>query len=447
MLKNNYLKNQFEIIKNKYPHEKLFHETILKMLKTVDEIIDEHPEYEKHNVVARLLEPERTIQFKVSFVDEFGKTHVNTGYRVQYNSSLGLYKGGIRFHPSVNLDVLKSLAFEQTFKNALTPILMGGAKGGADFDPVGKSDADIMRFSQAYISELYRHIGDNIDVPAGDLGVGAKEVGYMYGYYKKLVNQSDAAFTGKHLSFGGVDGRTTATGYGLAYITNAALNEIANTSYKDKKVVISGSGEVALAAALKISELGGKVVALSNVLGYIYSPNGLDVNYIVSNLKDPNDSLEFYVRHDKEATFDDKFTKIWELPCDIAHPCATQNELGVDGVKALIKNGVKLVGEGANVPTEPEAIAILKEAGVIFIPSKAANAGGVLTSGLEISQNHRFVPYDKEEVDGFLKQSMENIFSNIYETAKTYGKENDLEFGANVYSFTKVAEALIRQGV
>lgn len=447
MFKSQYLNEEYNKIVQKYPQERQFHETVKEMLLSVDEIINDYPEYEKYNVIGRLLEPERTIIFKVAWMDQKGKVNVNTGYRIQYNSSLGIYKGGTRFDKSVDLSIMKFLAFEQTFKNALTALPMGGAKGGSDFDPNGRSEEDIMRFTQAYMSELYRHIGDEVDIPAGDLGAGKREVGYMYGYYKKLTNRFNAAFTGKDVSFGGVSGRIEATGNGLLYFTEEALRTIMKTSYDDKKVIVTGSGQVGSYAALKAQELGATVVAMSDISGFVYNPEGLDVKRIVELKLTERKNLKHYLEHDKNAVFDKNYKNIWKVKCDVALPCATQNELDEEAALKLIENGVILVGEGANTPTTEKAIKHFLDKKIIFAPSKAANSGGVYVSGLEIAQNHQFAVFTKEEIDLKLKSVMQKLFKDIYDIAEKYNRDSNLLFGANVLSFTKVADALIKQGV
>lgn len=447
MLKNKYLQNELKTVKEKHPDEKEFHQAVEEMLETVDQIIDQHPEYVSQNVIGRLLEPERIVSFRVAWMNQKGEVEVNRGYRVQYNSALGIYKGGIRFHPSVNQSILKFLGFEQTFKNALTPLPMGGGKGGSDFNPKGRSDEDIMRFAHAFISELYRHIGDDLDVPAGDLGVGKREIGFMYGYYKKLKNEFNSTFTGKSVNYGGSLGRPEATGFGLVYFVEEALKELLDTDFKGKSVIISGSGNVASFAAKKVIQLGGKVLAMSDTTGVIYNPDGIKVEHVKKIKEIDRKSLEEYPKYDKAAKFIKDNKEIWTIKCDIALPCATQNELEKDSVEHLIKNGVLIVAEGANMPTTKEGIDLLRENNIIFGPAKAANAGGVLVSGLEISQNHQFYSYGFEKVDRILSDVMRQIFHNINDVAKSYDKKNDLLFGANVYSFEKVARALIEQGV
>ncbi len=447
MFKSKYLNDEFNKLVKRTKSETLFHETVKEMLRSVDEIMPFHPEYEKYNVVGRLLEPERTIIFKVTWMDQKGVIHVNTGYRIQYSSVLGIYKGGIRFDKSVNLSLLKFLAFEQTFKNALTPLFMGGAKGGSDFDPVGKSEEDILRFTEAYMMELSKHVGDNFDVPAGDLGVGKREIGYMYGMYKKLNNSFDSAFTGKDTSYGGAKGRVEATGSGLLYFTSEALRTILKTDYKGKKVLVSGSGQVGSYAALKAKELGAIVVGMSDISGYVYNENGLNVEKIVELKMEDRKNLDSYIEFDKDSVFNKNYQDLWKLKCDIALPCATQNELGLDDAKELIKNGVIMIGEGANTPTTKDAIELFRQNKVIFAPSKAANSAGVYTSGLEIAQSRQFTIFSFEEIDEKIKQAMKAMFKDIYNTAKQYNKNNNLLFGANILSFKKVAEALIKQGI
>lgn len=447
MLKNDYLRNQLEILEAKHPNESEYHQAVEEVLLSIDEVIDQYPEIEKNNIVGRLLEPERIIAFRVAWMNQKGEIEVNRGYRVQYNSALGIYKGGIRFHPSVNLSIMKFLAFEQTFKNAITLLPMGGGKGGSDFNPKNRSDEDVMRFCQAFISELYRHIGDDLDVPAGDLGVGKREIGYMYGYFKKLKNEFNSAFTGKGLSYGGSQARPEATGFGLVYFVDEALKTILNTGFKGKRVIISGAGNVALFAAQKVIEFGGVVIAMSDTSGMIYHSKGLNVDQIRQIKNDKNSTLQHYLTFDKDAKYSPNNKDIWSLKADIALPCATQNELDHNDVAKLIENGVLLVAEGANMPTTKAGIDLLKEYNVIFCPAKAANAGGVLVSGIEISQNHQFYSYSFDKVDRILSEMMRNSFHNIFDVANKHNKKNDLLFGANVFSFLKVALAMIEQGI
>ena len=447
MIKNAYLKAQLDLLEQKHPNEPEYHQAVEEMLLTIDEVIDQHPEFEKNNIIGRLLEPERVITFRVAWMNQEGKIEVNRGYRVQYNSALGIYKGGIRFNPTVNLSIMKFLAFEQTFKNALTLLPMGGGKGGSDFNPKGRSDEDVMRFCQAFIGELYRHIGNDLDVPAGDLGVGRREIGYMYGYYKKLKNEYNSSFTGKSLSYGGSHGRQEATGFGLVYFVDEALKTILHTDFKNKRVIVSGAGNVAIFAAQKVIEFGGLVLAMSDTSGMIYSQKGINLNFVKQIKESKRLGLSEYVQFDNSAIFSPDNKDIWKIKCDIALPCATQNELDEDDAKHLISHGVQLVAEGANMPTTKGGIDLLQESGVIFCPAKAANAGGVLVSGIEISQNHQFYNYSFEKVDRILSEMMRKSFHNIYDVANQHQKKNDLLFGANVFSFLKVASAMIEQGV
>ena len=400
-------------------------------------------------VLERIVEPERQIMFRVSWIDDNGRIQVNRGYRIQFNSAIGPYKGGIRLHPSVNLSILKFLGFEQIFKNSLTGLPMGGAKGGSDFDPKGKSDNEVMAFCQSFMRELYRHIGPDCDVPAGDIGTGAREIGFMFGQYKKIVNEFSGVLTGKKLSFGGSLARTEATGYGLCYFVNALLKEKMNTSFEGKTVVISGSGNVAIYATEKAQQLGAKVVALSDSNGYVYDPEGIKLD-IVKDIKEvKRGRISEYADQVASATYtaDANGSKgIWTIPCDIALPCATQNELNLESAKTLVANGVKVVGEGANMPTTLDATKFLQENGVFFTPGKASNAGGVATSGLEMCQNSARLSWTFEEVDARLKGIMENIFHTVDKTAAEVGCENNFVVGANIAGLLKVSDAMIAQG-
>lgn len=392
-----------------------------------------------------MVEPERTIIFRVSWVDDNGKVQVNRGFRVQYNSAIGPYKGGIRFHPSVNLSVIKFLGFEQTFKNSLTSLPMGGGKGGSDFDPKGKSDGEIMRFCQSFMTELAKHIGPNTDVPAGDIGVGAREVGYMFGQYKRLQNEFTGVLTGKGLSYGGSLIRPEATGYGLCYFTDEMLKDN-NNSFEGKIVVISGSGNVATYAAEKATELGAKVVAMSDSNGYIYDAEGVNLDVIKQIKQVERGRISEYAKRVPSAVYTEG-RGIWTVKCDIALPCATQNELHLEDAKALVANGVIAVAEGANMPSTPDAVAYLQENGVMFGPAKAANAGGVATSGLEMSQNSTRLSWSSEEVDEKLHGIMVNIYKNAAKAAEEYGMKGNLVAGANIAGFLKVAEAMKAQGI
>ncbi|MFW5838699.1 MAG: NADP-specific glutamate dehydrogenase [Bacillota bacterium] len=446
-MRNQYLNKQYKMFKAHYPNESEYLQAISEVLKSLDEIIDEHPEFEAYNIVERILEPERVISFKVTWLDDDNNVRVNRGYRVQHSALIGPYKGGLRFHPSVTQSILKFLAFEQTLKNSLTNLPMGGGKGGSDFDPKGKSDCEIMTFCQAFMRELFHHLGENIDVPAGDIGVGQREIGYLYGYYKKITNQVTSSMTGKNTLIGGSLVRREATGFGLAYFVDAVLNKIKNTSLEGKKVTISGSGNVAIYAAEKVKALGGIIIAMSDSNGYVYDENGLDIDRIKYIKEDQRGRIKAYVDDDNDAIYIDDPKKIWEKKTDIALPCATQNELDESAVKQLIDNEVLMVGEGANMPTTDKGKALLQKHNILFAPSKAANAGGVLVSGFEIAQSTQFDNWTFDKINDKLKTMMEHIFDDIYETAKKYNKANDLQFGVNVYSFQKLAKAMIEQGI
>lgn len=447
MFKSKYLTSLYQDLNKKSSGEKEYLQAIYEFFKSVDLIIDDHKEFVDQNLIGRIIEPERFIQFRVPWYDDKGNVHVNRGFRVEFNSAIGPYKGGLRFHPSVTPSIIKFLGFEQTIKNALTTLPMGGGKGGSDFDPKGRSDFEIMRFCHSFINELYRHIGPTTDVPAGDMGVGAREIGFMFGQYKKLTNQFDGTLTGKGLTYGGSLIRKQATGYGLCYFTEEALKEIKNTSFKGKDVVISGSGNVAAYAAEKATQLGAKVIAMSDSSGYIYDKNGIDVDSIIQLKEVERKRIKEYISTHKNAIYKENASDIWTVKCDIALPCATQNELSIDSAKHLTKNGVQMVAEGANMPCSLEAIEYFKENGVIFAPGKAANAGGVLVSGLEMSQNASHYPWPSEKVDETLHTIMIEIFHNANNTAQKYGFKYDLEFGANIAGFLKVAEAMLAQGI
>jgi len=442
-----YLQKVMANLEKKYGDQKEFLQAVQEVLSTIEPVIEKHPEYEKAALIERLVEPERAIIFRVPWVDDNGNVQVNTGYRVQFNSAIGPYKGGLRFHPTVTLGMLKFLGFEQTFKNALTTLPMGGGKGGSDFDPKGKSDNEVMRFCQSFITELYRHIGPDTDVPAGDIGVGAREVGYMFGQYKRLSNQFTGVFTGKGLDYGGSLVRTQATGYGLCYIVNEMLLTKVGQSFDGKKVVISGSGNVATYACEKAQALGATVIALSDSQGYIYDADGIDLA-IVKEIKEVRRGrIKEYVDAKPSAVYTEGCKGIWTIPCDIALPCATQNELDLEGAKALLANGCMAIGEGANMPSTPEAIDLFLEKNLLYIPAKASNAGGVACSGLEMSQNSMRYGWSFEEVDQKLKDIMHNIFVTIDKTAKEYNMEGNYVAGANIAGFIKVANAMMAQGV
>ncbi len=448
MLKSEYLQRVYSQVVTRDPDQKEFHQAVLEFLESLDQIIDRHPEYEKKGIVETFVEPERVITFRVPWVDDQGKVQVNRGYRVQFNSSIGPYKGGLRFHPTVNLSILKFLGFEQILKNSLTTLPMGGAKGGSDFDPKGKSDEEVMRFCQSFMTELQRHIGQFVDVPAGDIGVGAREIGYLFGQYRRVRGTYAAGvLTGKGLSFGGSLVRTEATGYGLCYLTQEMLSKMKNDSFQGKTVVISGSGNVAIFACQKATELGAKVVALSDSNGYIHDPKGIDLDVVKDIKLGHRGRIKEYADRVPGSTYTEGFRGIWNVPCDIALPCATQNEIDGETAKIIVKNGCLAVAEGANMPCRPEAIQEFQHAGVLFAPAKAANAGGVATSGLEMSQNSMRYAWSFEEVDRRLKAIMTNIFHNIYTAAEECGKPGDLVLGANIAGFMKVADVMLSQGL
>jgi len=441
------LADVMERVLKRNPNEPEFHQAVREVLESLEPVAEKHPEWVKAGIFERIVEPERQIMFRVPWVDDNGVVQVNRGFRVQFNSAIGPYKGGIRFHPSVNLGIIKFLGFEQIFKNSLTGLPMGGGKGGSDFDPKGKSDGEIMRFCQSFMLELARHIGEDTDVPAGDIGVGAREVGYMFGMYKKIKNNFTGVLTGKGLNWGGSLARKEATGYGLCYFMEEAMKDIKGKSFKGSTVVISGSGNVAIYATEKAQELGAKVVALSDSNGYIYDPDGIKLDTVKQIKEVERKRISEYVKYHPNATYTEGCSGIWTIKCDIALPCATQNELDAEGAKALVANGCFAVGEGANMPSTPEAIEIFLKSGIVFGPAKAANAGGVATSGLEMSQNSMRYSWSFEEVDAKLKNIMVNIYKSASSAAKEYGEENNLVLGANIAGFLKVADAMYAQGV
>ena len=443
---NEYLKSVYEKVVQRDGDQKEFLQAVKEVLESLQPVFDKRPDFVKAGIAERIVEPERIITFRVSWVDDNGNVQVNRGYRVQFNSAIGPYKGGCRLHPSVNLSVMKFLGFEQTFKNSLTSLPMGGGKGGSDFDPKGKSDNEIMRFCQSFMTELYRHIGPDTDVPAGDIGVGAREVGFMFGQYKRITNEFTGVLTGKSVFSGGSLARTQATGYGLCYFTQEMLKD-AGASFEGKKVVISGSGNVAIYANEKATQLGGKVIAMSDSSGYVVDENGIDLKVMKQIKEVERARIVEYANRVEGAKFYPGCKGIWTVPCDIALPCATQNELDEEGAKALIANGVMAVAEGANMPSTPEAIAAFQNAGILFAPAKAANAGGVATSGLEMTQNSIRMSWSFEEVDEKLHGIMVNIYKAASAAAKEYGCEGNLVAGANIAGFLKVAEAMKWQGV
>ena len=445
--KNEYLKGVYEKVEKRNPGEKEFLQAVKEVLESFEPVVEKDKSYETNGIIDRIVEPERFIQFRVSWVDDNGNVQVNRGFRCQFNSAIGPYKGGLRLHPSVCASVIKFLGFEQIFKNSLTGLPMGGGKGGSDFDPKGKSDREVMAFCQSFMTELSKHIGADTDVPAGDIGTGAREIGYMFGQYKRLRNEFTGVLTGKGLSYGGSLVRTEATGYGLCYFTEEMIKCMKNESFKGKTVVISGSGNVAIYATQKATELGGKVVALSDSNGYIHDPNGINLDVVKQIKEVERGRIKEYVNRVQGATYTEGCSGIWSIKCDIALPCATQNELDGAAADTLIKNGVIAVAEGANMPSTPEAIEKFLAAGVMFGPAKAANAGGVATSGLEMSQNSERLSWTFEEVDAKLKNIMVNIFHNAYNASKEYGSEGNLVMGANIAGFLKVADAMKWQGV
>ena len=428
------------------PGEAEFHQAVKEVLETLEPLLNVRRDYRRAGILERIVEPERQIIFRVPWVDDQGKVQVNRGYRVEFNSAIGPYKGGLRFHPSVNLAIIKFLGFEQIFKNSLTGTPIGAGKGGSDFDPKGRSDGEVMRFCQSFMTELYRHIGPNTDVPAGDIGVGSREIGYMFGQYKRIKNTFEGVITGKGLTYGGSLVRKEATGYGLIYLVNEMLED-KHMSFEGATVVISGSGNVAIYAAEKAMESGAKVVTMSDSNGYIYDAQGINLD-TVKLIKEVNRGrIKEYAAIHSTAKHYEGYDGIWSIPCDIALPCATQNELNGESAKILVKNGCVAVGEGANMPTSPEAVEIFRENKVLFAPAKAANAGGVATSALEMSQNSLRLSWSFEEVDQKLKDIMVSIYKTISEVAKEYGCEGDLIAGANIAGFIKVADSMLVQGI
>ena len=446
-LKNEYLLGVLETVKKRNANEPEFIQAVQEVLESFEPVVEQRPELIEKGVIDRIVEPERMVQFRVPWVDDQGKVQVNRGFRVQFNSAIGPYKGGLRFHPSVNQSIIKFLGFEQCFKNSLTSLPMGGGKGGSDFDPKGKSDNEIMRFCQSFMTELCRHIGADTDVPAGDIGVGGREIGFLYGQYKRIRNEFTGVLTGKGLTYGGSLARTEATGYGLLYFTREMLSCMKGETMEGKTVVISGSGNVAIYATEKAQEFGAKVVALSDSNGYVYDKDGIKLDVVKQIKEVERGRISEYAKRVEGAVYTEGCRGIWTIPCDIALPCATQNELDGESAKALIANGVMAVAEGANMPSTPEAIEAFLEAGILFGPAKAANAGGVATSGLEMSQNSMRYSWSFEEVDQKLQGIMVNIFHSAEKAAKKYGHEGNLVMGANIAGFEKIADAMIAQGI
>lgn len=447
LLKNPYLQSVYQSVCNRDPNQPEFQEAVFEVLQSFEPVVEMHPEYQQSGLIERLVEPERLIQFRVAWVDDTGKTRVNRGFRVQHNSAIGPFKGGLRFHPSVNASIIKFLGFEQTFKNSLTGLPMGGGKGGADFDTKGKSNGEIMRFCQAFMTELCKYIGPDTDIPAGDIGVGAREIGYLFGQYKRITGEFTGMLTGKGLSYGGSLVRTQATGYGLLYFTQEMFSVIKSESIKDKTVVVSGSGNVAIYAVEKAQQMGAKVVAMSDSGGYIYDANGIKLD-IVKDIKElKRERISKYTELVPSSEYHEGCHGIWNVPCEIALPCATQNELAISDAETLIKNGVVAVCEGANMPCTLESVQAFQKAGVLYAPGKAANAGGVATSGLEMCQNSVRYSWSSEEVDEKLQAIMKNIFRNAYDASAKYGMTGNLLAGANIAGFLKVADAMMAQGI
>ncbi len=446
MFKLQYLNDVYAQVEKRNPGEPEFLQAVKEVFESLELVFEKRPDLVDAGIMERFVEPERFIQFRVSWVDDNGKVQVNRGYRVQYNSAIGPYKGGVRFHPSVNASIIKFLGFEQILKNSLTGLPMGGGKGGSDFDPKGKSDGEVMRFCQSFMTELSKHIGADTDVPAGDIGVGAREVGYMFGQYKRLANEYTGVLTGKGLTYGGSLARKEATGFGLCYFTDEMLKS-AGKSFKGQRVVISGSGNVAIYAAQKATQLGGKVIAMSDSSGYVVDENGINLDIMKEIKEVKRGRVSDYAKAVPGATFTEGCSGIWTVKCDIALPCATQNELDADGAKALVAGGCYAVAEGANMPSTPEAVAIFRENKILFAPAKASNAGGVATSGLEMTQNSMRLSWSFEEVDSKLHDIMVNIYKSAYNASCEYGCPGDLVVGANIAGFLKVAESMKAQGV
>lgn len=445
-INNEYLAGLYQRVIKRNPNEPEFHQAVYEVLESLAPVADAHPEYIERGIFESIVEPERIIKFRVPWVDDNGKVQINRGYRIQFNSAIGPYKGGLRFHPSVYEGIIKFLGFEQIFKNSLTGLPIGGGKGGSDFDPKGKSDMEVMRFCQSFMTELSKHIGADTDVPAGDIGVGGREIGFLFGQYKRLRNENVGVLTGKGLSYGGSLARTEATGYGLCYYTEAMLNDHGN-SFKGKTVCLSGSGNVAIYACEKATQLGAKVITMSDSNGYIVDKNGIDLDLIKQLKEVERKRIKEYVNVHTDAEYHEGCSGVWTTKCDIALPCATQNEIDENSAKALVDNGVIAVCEGANMPSTPEAVLLFQEHGVLFGPAKATNAGGVATSALEMCQNSGRKPWTFEDVDAQLKEIMENIYKNSCENAKKYGMEGNLVAGANIAGFLKVADAMMAQGI
>ncbi|EFA22408.1 NADP-specific glutamate dehydrogenase [Bifidobacterium gallicum] len=447
MLTDEYVKRVYAQVEQRDGDQKEFLQAVREVFETIEPVFKDHPQYEAAGVLERLVEPERVVKFRVPWVDDEGHVQVNRGYRVQFNSAIGPYKGGLRFHPTVTEAVIKFLGFEQIFKNSLTGLPMGGGKGGSDFNPKGRSDAEVMRFCQSFMTELQRHIGQFTDVPAGDINVGAREIGFLFGQYKRLRNEFSGVLTGKGLEFGGSLTRTEATGYGLCYYTQEALRVLRNDSFEGKTVVVSGSGNVAIFAIEKATALGAKVVTASDSNGYVYDPNGIDLDVLKDIKLNKRGRISEYAERVDGATYFEGCRGVWSVKCDIALPCATQNEIDGTEAQMLVDNGCTVVCEGSNMPSTPDAIEVYQNNNVLYGPAKAANAGGVAVSGLEMSQNSYRLSWTFDEVDARLKGIMEEIVANSLDAAKKYGDEGDLMQGANIAGFIKVADAMVAQGI
>ena len=445
-IQNEYLNGLMERVIARDPEQKEFHQAVREVLVSLVPVVEDRPELIEEGVMDCLVEPERIIKFRVPWEDDEGKVHVNRGYRVQFNNAIGPYKGGLRFHPSVNEGIIKFLGFEQVFKNSLTGLPIGGGKGGSDFDPKGKSDAEVMRFCQSFMNELFKYIGPDTDVPAGDIGVGAREIGYLFGQYKRLQNEFTGVLTGKGLSYGGSLARKEATGYGLCYFTDCMLKD-AGKSFEGSTVIVSGAGNVAIYACEKATAFGGKVIAMCDSNGYIHDPEGIDLALIKQIKEVERQRIKVYAERKPTASYHEGCKGIWTIPCDIALPCATQNELNGEAAKALIANGCFAVAEGANMPCTPEAVELFQSAGLLFAPAKAANAGGVAVSALEMSQNSMRLHWSFEEVENNLKGIMTDLYKNASSAAAKYGMAGNLVAGANIAGFLKVADSMLAYGL
>jgi glutamate dehydrogenase (NADP+) len=444
--KTSYTQQIMKIVVKKNSGEKEFHQAVEQVLNSIEPVFERHPEYRDEAVLERIIEPERQIIFRVPWIDDRGKVRVNRGFRVEFNSAIGPYKGGLRFHPSVNLGIIKFLGFEQIFKNSLTSQSIGGGKGGSDFDPKGKSNYEVMKFCQSFMTELFRYIGPDTDVPAGDIGTGAREIGYLFGQYKRIKNTFEGVLTGKNPEWGGSLLRPEATGYGLIYLMEEILRD-KNKSFKDSRVIISGSGNVAIYACEKAISLGAKVIAMSDSGGFIHDPDGIDIDEIKRLKEVERARIHMYRKKYTDVKCNENPCGIWDIPCDIALPCATQNELDAKSAKKIIENGCYAVGEGANMPSTPDAIQLFLENKILYAPGKAANAGGVAVSSLEMSQNSIRTSWTRDEVDRKLRDIMKNIYEKTSTAAREYGDEGNMVLGANIAGFVRVANAMVAQGV